>query len=81
MNMLTMPETSGPSNSASRLVGVTRKRSITPAWSSKNVPNPALVPLPNASSARMPGRNTSSTLPPVLGSTGTCLSSGVNSAR
>ncbi len=78
-NIIMSPERIGPMRMANRLAGVTRKRSMTPDWSSKMVPKPMLAPLANASRARIPGRNTSSTLPlrtpmPVA----MCLSRGVN---
>ena len=72
----------GPSRIANLLAGVTRNRSMTPAFSSKSVLKPGPIPVANASSDRMPGRKRSSTLPvgrppdPIR-----CLSSGVNSAR
>ena len=57
------PERIGPISMAKRLAGVTRNRSMSPDCNSKMVPNPAPLPLAKANRDRMPGRNSSRTLP------------------
>src|SRR5262245_24874821 len=72
-----------PSSRASRLIGVTRERSMTPARSSAMRPNPWNRPPKMASSTSSPGTKMRYAAAFVVAPSGisACLSSGANSSR